>query len=51
MVADVLEQVAEGMAWETIIEEWHDSISKKATGEALQLASRAFLRHVKEFTF
>ncbi len=49
MVADVLEQVAEGMAWESIIEGWHNSISKEAIAEALQLASQAFLTHVKEF--
>lgn len=49
MVADVLEQVAEGLAWESIIEGWHDSISKEAIAEALQLASQAFLSHVEEF--
>ncbi|MCA9950457.1 MAG: DUF433 domain-containing protein [Anaerolineales bacterium] len=37
-VSDVLEQVASGMAWETIIEEWHDSITKEAIAEAVQLA-------------
>jgi len=49
MVADVLEQVAEGLAWESIIEGWHNSISKEAIAEALQLASQAFLKHVQEF--
>lgn len=38
MVSDVLDQVAEGMAWESIIEGWHNSISKEAVAEALQLA-------------
>ncbi|MEK6286330.1 MAG: hypothetical protein AABO57_11365 [Acidobacteriota bacterium] len=33
---DVLEQVASGMAWETIIEEWNDSIDKEAIREAGQ---------------
>ena len=50
MVADVLEQVAEGMAWESIIEGWHDSITKEAIAEAVQLAREAFLKHVHEFT-
>ncbi|HHC25033.1 MAG TPA: DUF433 domain-containing protein [Desulfobacterales bacterium] len=49
MVADVLEQVAEGLAWESIIEGWHDSISREAIAEALQLAGRAFLSHSEEF--
>jgi uncharacterized protein (DUF433 family) len=39
LVADVLEQVAQGLAWEIIIEEWNDSISKEAIKEAVELAS------------
>jgi uncharacterized protein (DUF433 family) len=34
LVADVLEQVADGLAWETIIEEWRGSISLEAIAEA-----------------
>ena len=49
MVADVLEQVAEGLAWESIIEGWHGSISREAIAEALQLACQAFLSHTEEF--
>ena len=49
LVADVLEQVASGMAWETIIEEWNDSITKDAIREAVQLASQALLKHADEF--
>jgi uncharacterized protein (DUF433 family) len=48
-VADVLEQVASGMAWETIIEEWHDSITKEAIAEAVQLATQAQMKHTDEF--
>lgn len=48
-VADVLEQVASGMAWEAIIEEWNDSITKEAITEAVQLATRALLKHANEF--
>ncbi len=40
MVSDVLEQVTSGLAWETIIEEWHDSITKEAIAEDVQLASQ-----------
>ena len=49
LVSDVLEQVASGMAWETIIMEWNDSISKDAIREAVQLASQALLKHTDEF--
>lgn len=49
LVADVLEQVSRGIAWETIIEEWNDSITNDAIGEAVQLASQALLRHANEF--
>lgn len=41
-VADVLEQVAAGMAWETIIEEWHASITQEAL-------SFAFLTQVSPY--
>ena len=48
-VSDVLEQVASGMAWENIIEEWHDSITKEAITEAVQLATQALMKHTDEF--
>ena len=48
-VSDVLEQVGEGMAWETIIEEWNDSITKEAIAEAVQLATQALMRHSDDF--
>jgi uncharacterized protein (DUF433 family) len=48
LVSDVLEQVAAGMAWEAIIEEWNGSVSKPAIAEAVQLASQALERHVDE---
>lgn len=48
-VADVLEQVASGMAWEAIIEEWNGSITKEAIAEAVQLATEALLKHADEF--
>ncbi len=44
-VSDVLKMVAEGMAWETIIEQWHNSITTEAIAEAVKLSSEAFLKH------
>jgi uncharacterized protein (DUF433 family) len=49
MVSDVLEQIEEGLAWESIIEGWHNSISKEAIAEALKLSRKAFLNHIEEF--
>ena len=49
LVSDVLEQVANGVAWETIVEEWNHSVTKDAFREAVQLASQALLRHADEF--
>jgi uncharacterized protein (DUF433 family) len=43
MVADVLEQVASGMAWETIVQEWDGKIGKEAIAEAIRMARDAFL--------
>lgn len=48
-VSDVLDMVAEGMAWETIIEQWHGSITAEAIAEAVTLSREAFLRHTDEF--
>lgn len=49
LVADVLEQVAAGMAWETIVEEWNGHVPLEAIREAVQLAREALLRHASEF--
>jgi uncharacterized protein (DUF433 family) len=49
LVADVLEQVADGLAWETIIEEWRDSISHEAIAEAVRLSRQAFLENIDKY--
>ncbi len=49
LVSDVLEQVASGMARETIVEEWNHSVTKEAIREAVELASQALLKHADEF--
>jgi uncharacterized protein (DUF433 family) len=49
LVSDVLEQVAIGLAWETIIDEWRGNITKEAIAEAVRLASLAFAEHVDEY--
>ena len=49
LVADVLEQVADGLAWETIIEEWRGSISDEAIAEAVRLSRQAFLENVDKY--
>ncbi|MBC2696216.1 MAG: DUF433 domain-containing protein [Desulfobacteraceae bacterium] len=49
MVADVLEQVADGLDWETIIEEWRFSISKEAIAESISLSRQAFLEHADQY--
>ena len=48
LVADVLDQVAAGMAWEAIIDQWNGSIAKAAIREAVQVASRALERHADD---
>ena len=49
MVWQVLEQVANGMAWETIEEEWRGKVSRDAIAEAIRLASQAFLEHADQY--
>ena len=41
LVSDVLEQVSNGMAWETIIDEWNGSITRNAISEAIMLCNQA----------
>lgn len=49
MVTQVLEQVATGMVWEAIVDEWRGSISKEAIAEAVRLAGQAFAEHADEY--
>ena len=49
LVADVLEQVADGLTWESIIEEWRGSISAEAIAEAVRLSRRAFLENADKY--
>ena len=49
MVSQVLEQVASGMAWDTIVDEWRGSIPKDAIAEAVRLALQAFVDHVDQY--
>ncbi|MCD6553899.1 MAG: DUF433 domain-containing protein [Anaerolineae bacterium] len=48
LVADVLEQIASGMAWEAIIEEWRGALTKEALAEAVRLAREALVIHAPE---
>ena len=45
LVADVLEQVSTGMAWETITEEWHGALTQEAIAEAVRLAREALVTY------
>jgi uncharacterized protein (DUF433 family) len=49
MVSQVLEQVANGMAWETIIDEWRGSITRDAIAEAVRLSNKVFFEHSGEY--
>jgi len=40
-VADVLEQVASGMDWESISDSWDGKVNKRAIAEAVRLAAEA----------
>lgn len=45
LVADILEQVANGMDWEAIIDEWRGSVTREAIAEAVRLARDSFISH------
>ena len=45
LVADVLEQVANGMAWDAIVEEWRGKVSPDAIAEAVRFAADENFNH------
>jgi uncharacterized protein (DUF433 family) len=50
LVADILDQVAAGFAWETIVDEWRGDVRSEAISEAVLLASQAFRDHSDQYT-
>lgn len=48
LVSDVLEQVATGMSWEAIIEDWRGAISEAAIAESIRLGRDLLLHHAGE---
>jgi uncharacterized protein (DUF433 family) len=50
LVADVMENVAEGLAWESIVEQWRGDVSLDAISEAVRLANQAFHDHATQYT-
>ena len=50
LVADVLEQVASGMDWDAIREQWHDAMPREAIAEAVRLGRELLLAHQDELT-
>lgn len=50
LVADVLEQVASGMDWDAILEEWHKAMPREAIAEAVRLGRELLIAHKDELT-
>jgi uncharacterized protein (DUF433 family) len=48
LVNDVLEQVAQGMAWESIEEQWRGAVKRAAIAEAVRLAGKALREHLPQ---
>jgi uncharacterized protein (DUF433 family) len=48
LVRTVLDQVARGLAWETIVTEWGDDVPMEAIAEAVRLAREALFVSVNE---
>jgi uncharacterized protein (DUF433 family) len=48
LVADVLDQVASGLAWKGIVEEWRGSISEEGIAVAVRLAPQTFRARARE---
>lgn len=48
LVRDVLEQVALGLDWETICQQWRGAIDNAAIAEAVRIAGEALRKHPDE---
>jgi uncharacterized protein (DUF433 family) len=48
LVADVLGQVANGMAWEAISEAWRGAVTREAIAESVRLAREVLINHPEE---
>ena len=48
MVWQVMDLLAKGLTWESIIEQCHNSITKEAIAEAIKLSGEAFVKHSDE---
>lgn len=46
-VEEVLEQVADGMDWQEIVEDWEGMISHQAIAEAVRLAREVLVSHTE----
>ena len=44
-VRDVLEMVAEGMEWDSIVRSWDGKVSREAIAEAILIVSEALVNH------
>lgn len=48
LVADVLDQIASGMVWDAIIEEWRGALSREALSDAVKMARLSLMSHADE---
>ncbi len=48
LVGDVLDQVANGMAWEAIVENWRGALSHEAMAKSVRLAREVLMNHKEE---
>ncbi len=49
MVTQVLQMLADGLSFEEIVMQCHDSIPKAAVSEAILLANKTFVAHAREY--
>lgn len=49
MVSQVLKQVAKGIPWKTISNEWRGAVTRDAIAEAVELAQRTFDDHAADY--
>jgi uncharacterized protein (DUF433 family) len=48
LVSDILELVAEGLTWDSIVKECRGSITRAAIADAIRFARRSMVEHARE---
>jgi len=50
MVWEILEMIADGMDWDSIVDAWDGRVPREAIAETVDFANQVFMAHAIEYT-